>query len=586
MEQVHRARALVAGIDPVSGAGCSRLDELHQIANDAGAAHVAGDALALNERIRAGLFYVACVGQFKRGKSTLLNALVGEPILPVGVVPVTAVVTVVRHGRRVSARVRMAGGDWQSCPVGELAALVTEEQNPENRKGVVAVEVSAPSELLATGMCLVDTPGIGSVFGGNTEATRAFVPHIDAALIVLGADPPLSGDELVLIVQIARQCRNLIFVMNKVDKLTDAEREEADRFTRRVLGERAGLKEVSLYDVSAVERLEGRGPERGWSGLTGALRSLARQSGSELVQAAKDRGLALLAERLRRHLGEQAGALLRPVEESERRVGALRACVAEAERSLNDLGYLFLAEQERLARNFARQREEFLQRAIPAARSALTDACRKAPARSGHGLRSASVKLAQEIATRHLDAWLSETAPAAEKQYAAAMDRFADLSTDYLTRLKRSAGSLLEALPSSVPRETGFRWDSRLFYKDLFQDTGEGPLAWLFDLFRTRSAALRSIEGVTGRYLQHLLEANATRIENDLNERVIESKRRFQFELRSLLQTMLESATGSLARARDLHAQGSEAVRAERERIQALSDHLQVLRMETQSPES
>ncbi|MBN2405166.1 MAG: dynamin family protein [Coriobacteriia bacterium] len=87
----------------------------------------------------------------------------GESVLPVGVLPVTAVVTLVRHGERRSARVRFAAGGWQEIATGDLAQFVTEEHNPENDKGVAAIEVFVPSELLASWMCLIDTPGIGLV---------------------------------------------------------------------------------------------------------------------------------------------------------------------------------------------------------------------------------------------------------------------------------------------------------------------------------------------------------------------------------------------------------------------------------------
>jgi hypothetical protein len=163
---------------PLASPDGARLEEVERLSIDANAPHLAAEARALCDRVRDGLFYVACVGQFKRGKSTLLNALVGQPVLPVGVVPVTAVVTVVRHGERPSARVRFAAGGWQEIATSDLYRYVTEEQNPENRKGVAAVEVFVPSELLASGMCLVDTPGIGSVFAGNTQATRAFSNRI------------------------------------------------------------------------------------------------------------------------------------------------------------------------------------------------------------------------------------------------------------------------------------------------------------------------------------------------------------------------------------------------------------------------
>jgi ABC-type uncharacterized transport system ATPase component len=76
-----------------------KLRELGRLAAELGAESAAEEAAALAERIAEGRFHVACVGQFKRGKSTLLNALVGAPILPSGVVPVTAVVTSDRSSR-------------------------------------------------------------------------------------------------------------------------------------------------------------------------------------------------------------------------------------------------------------------------------------------------------------------------------------------------------------------------------------------------------------------------------------------------------------------------------------------------------
>lgn len=140
--------------------GC--LAGLAQLADEIGATEIATDAGALLECLAEGRFYVACVGQFKRGKSTLLNALVGQPLLPAGVVPITTAVTVLRCGEQVRARVRL-GTEWHDIVPTELTAYVSEEQNPANEKGVSVVEVFVPNSLLVSGMCLVDTPGIGSV---------------------------------------------------------------------------------------------------------------------------------------------------------------------------------------------------------------------------------------------------------------------------------------------------------------------------------------------------------------------------------------------------------------------------------------
>lgn len=212
------------------------LEALERIARDLGAADAASEARASAERVHERRFFVACLGQFKRGKSTLLNALVGAPVLPVGVTPVTAVVTVLRHGRALEARVRTSHEPWRPVAVAELAAFVSEAENPENEKDVTGVEVFVPSPLLASGLCLVDTPGVGSVFEGNTAATRAFVPHVDAALVVLGGDPPISRDELELVSAVAKEVRDFVFVLAKADRLAGEELAQAKAFSEQALG--------------------------------------------------------------------------------------------------------------------------------------------------------------------------------------------------------------------------------------------------------------------------------------------------------------------------------------------------------------
>jgi len=173
-----------------------RLAHLVRFAAQLGLDRLAAEISALARRIDEARVYVAVLGQFKRGKSSLLNALVGEAVLPVGVVPVTSVVTVLRHGARRHAMLTMHDGTAREIRIDELRAFVTEEQNPGNVKHVLALEVFLPHPLLASGTCLVDTPGLGSVFTASTAATRAFVPQIDAAIVVLGADPPVSAAEL------------------------------------------------------------------------------------------------------------------------------------------------------------------------------------------------------------------------------------------------------------------------------------------------------------------------------------------------------------------------------------------------------
>ncbi|MGB6158482.1 MAG: dynamin family protein, partial [Acidobacteriaceae bacterium] len=100
--------------------GASRLLRLADLADELETASVAEEARELAARVAGGRFYVACVGQFKRGKSTLLNALVGNAVVPTGFVPVTAVPTVIRFGDALHARIRMQDGSWQDVAMHDL----------------------------------------------------------------------------------------------------------------------------------------------------------------------------------------------------------------------------------------------------------------------------------------------------------------------------------------------------------------------------------------------------------------------------------------------------------------------------------
>ena len=252
------------------------LGRLATIAEELGEGSIGADLQQLVARIKEGRFFVACVGQFKRGKSTLLDAFVGEPILPMGVVPMTAVPTVLRYGTERTARVRI-GETWQAIRPEELPKYVSEELNPQNSKQVAGVEVFLPSPLLAGGMCLVDTPGIGSVFSGNTETTKEFVPQIDAAILVVGADPPISGEELALIEAVAANVDEILIVLNKIDRVSLMERQQASEFATKVVEGRLKRPVGQIYEVSALGRLNHSTDADDWNGLIEGSKSTCQQ---------------------------------------------------------------------------------------------------------------------------------------------------------------------------------------------------------------------------------------------------------------------------------------------------------------------
>ncbi len=209
---------------------------------------------ALRSRLVQRRFRVLVVGEAKRGKSTLVNALLGRVVLPTGVTPVTALPTVVRHGQRDLLEVRFLEGRSETRPFSDLPDLVTESANPDNRLGLAEVVVRMPAGLLDGGVEVVDTPGVGSVFAHSAAAATAALDTMDAAVFVLSADPPISGSERDFLAAVRDRSVALFCVLNKVDNLTAVERGEVLDFTADVLARAVGHP-VAVYPVSARQAL-------------------------------------------------------------------------------------------------------------------------------------------------------------------------------------------------------------------------------------------------------------------------------------------------------------------------------------------
>jgi predicted GTPase len=555
-----------------------KLNRLAQIAREFGSEGVEEEAKNLSERLVEGRFYVACVGQFKRGKSTLLNALVDDPVLPTGVVPVTTVPTILRYGEKRSARVRFQGGAWRDLAPEDLVQYVSEEQNPENAKSVAGVEVFVPSRLLADGMCLVDTPGLGSIFTGNTAATQAFVPQIDAAIVVVGADPPIAGEELALAEEVGKHVHQLLVVLNKADRATETERQIAGPFTRKVLEKRLGRPTGPIYEVSAFERLEKNANGWDWELLLASLQKLVEESGRTLVRAAGQRGLQRLSEELLSVTLEEREALVRPIEESERRIALMRETVAETERSLREIGYLFMAEKHRLSDLFLERRKKFLRESLTAAQAEANEEFRKIRHWYGPRFRRAAMHAAQVAAESRVLPWLTKQQAEAEAEHRKVAGRFLNIGNDYLKKLSESRIPELARTPNALNSEKGFRAPSHFQFEQLVNVAQPAsPLRYLADVLLGLFGASSVIQKQASGFLDYLVEMNSSRVQFDLIERVEESQSQLEAEIRKLLHEVTRVATVALEHARVAKSRGAAAVEEKRQSISEVEKEIHTL---------
>jgi GTP-binding protein EngB required for normal cell division len=531
---------------------------------------------ALRDRLDAARLRVLVAGEAKRGKSTLINALVGRAVLPAGVTPLTAVATTVRYGDDPHAEVRFADGHEEKQPLPALPDLVTERGNPANRRRIAAVTVYLAAPLLAGGVELVDTPGTGSVYAWDSAAAHEALETMDAAVFVLTADPPVSAAERDLYAKVSGLSVTTFAVLNKADHLDEAGLAEAAEFTRQVLaGASAGPGAPGpVYPLSARAALDGGDP--GFDAFAADfatylassrvrdLRSSAsaqarRIAGSLLDEVALTRRAAQLAA------GEAAGRVTRfgerLAEVAVRGRDAAAVVNAESARLLMALNDSAEADGPRLSLDIVRQLEAVLGGELRGA----------SPAEIERQGRERLVTLTLEQAS----AWRSHWQETIEEGLARTDARLAADLTAALEVLRDSAAELL-ALDLAVPDPAGRLAEDRQFFYTTAEEAGQTEL--LAGAIRRklpgergrrsarehlRREATGLVESQIGRAradLQYRLSEASRALARSMERRYAEATGRMQAALRAAGELRNASAAGVADKEREL-SQRAAAVR-------------------------
>ncbi len=237
---------------------------------------------------------VAVFGRFKAGKSSFLNHLAGRAVLPIGVLPLTAIVTRLCHGPVERAVVRFLDGTAKSIPLDDIGLYVGENENPRNARQVAGVVVELPALQSFAPLEFVDTPGLGSAFVHNTEATLHWLPNVGAALVAVSADAPLSERDLNLLDELRRHTPKIALLLTKADLLTESQRAEVRDFLRRQLAERRGNDGLPVFFYSIKPEL----PELKTTLVEGLLEPLRQDRGVAAEQILRHKLVSLISQAL------------------------------------------------------------------------------------------------------------------------------------------------------------------------------------------------------------------------------------------------------------------------------------------------
>jgi predicted GTPase len=229
----------------------SQLHVLHELLEQRGNKQRAAQCQELMVKLAEDRFTLAVLGQFARGKSSLMNAVIGRDLLPTGMLPLTSMITALRFGPKERLVIEREGTPFPDVvPISQLEDYVTERGNSGNRKRVKTARLEAPLPVLRRGLEFVDTPGIGSAISANTAITYAFLPACDAVLFVTSVDTPLTSVELKFLDAVRQHVGKIFFVVNKTDLLAERERREVLDFVVRTVRERLGAEDTRVFPLS------------------------------------------------------------------------------------------------------------------------------------------------------------------------------------------------------------------------------------------------------------------------------------------------------------------------------------------------
>lgn len=517
---------------------------------------LASRARTIAERTERQQLHLAVCGEFKRGKSTLVNALLGTEVLPTGALPLTAIATELSAGPS-GVVVTLQDGATRNAGIDDLRIWATEDGNPGNERQVARVQVQVPSSFLDGGLVLVDTPGAGSVHGHNTKAAETAWDDADGAVLVVSADAPLSDAERQLFDRFTERDATVFVVLNKVDHL------EPDDITRvsDFIGEAAGRPGLMVWAVSARNGLPRRTDDSGqFDELRAAIRRFVEHDLLDERGRVTRNELRALAERLRTRLEVEVAAAGVEADRLAELLGQF-ATAARAERDRFDADKLLL--ERRSAELCQTVADELRADLAQAASERRADVATMADSLDRRDLEGELRSYVEEIVREELDRARPMAVRKIDAAWQALAEQLRDGTEARINTVRAVAAELFEVDMPAVQVPSVAEVDDRFSFlflpsaADADQLNRLGRMALPTGVRRRRAAAL-AVE-----LLARELDKHAGRARVDLRERMTEANAKFVEDLGRQLDAAIADIQHGAASLESTMATAVE-VRAER----------------------
>lgn len=526
----------------------------------------------LREKIEQNRFYLTVVGQFKRGKTTFLNALLGAEVLPVAILPLTSVVTMLRYADCPGAEVVFQSGSRSTIHPRELSEYVTEKGNPKNAKRVSHVMVAYPSEYLRGGVVLVDTPGIGSVYTHNTQVTYEFLPQVDAALFITSPEPPITNAEIEFLSDLATHVRKVFVILNKTDLLNEIQVQEVLDFTRGSLPEDIAAPSDAVIPVSAARALKaklcadaGLLATSGFRRLEEKLVEFLASEKNLVFYASVTRNTRKVISDLRLSCELHIRAAQMPLDELRTKLAELDRHLADAQQEREDSQILLQNSVSQISRLFETEAMNFADEMVEPLR---TEIRRHWEQHCNLGRRVLAAEMDRFLSARIeylFNGWRAKFEGDAREHFRQATTRFAQRVNELIAGVRRTAGSLFGfSVQEFDAAEDLAELEVCGYFTDPVLDWGLGNAPLLLPTLLYR----RYMLGVLLRKAETELERNATRVAFDYKERLNKSVSLFLEGMTAKLNETVDGIRGALISAVERQQTDSAAAHVQLEERQ------------------
>lgn len=523
-------------------------------------------------------FNLVAAGQFKRGKSSVINALLGQPLLPVGVTPLTSVVTVIRYGATAVSTIFFETGERREISLERLADYVTESGNPKNIKNVREVQISYPSPWLESGVRLVDTPGIGSVYEHNSDVTQRYLPQADAVLFIASADQPMSRAELDFLESIRPYAAKIFCLLNKTDYLKPDEILQSLAFSKQAIDMALGMT-APIYPVSARtaldEKRRNEAPPSADSGFDAFEQALGRFIADEKprvwVQSVAHH-LSRILSQGRLSVNLELTALAAPLAQIRSNLDAFQAKKREVLQAKSDYEVLLVANVRALLKNDIENRlDRFKQTEKERVAAFIEDwfhECRSLPSRKLHD--TLERRIFAEIRSAY-DGWLAAEEPKIAQEFEAVCGRFwSDIQATINDLLSYSA-ALFNVQLEAQERVSMWKSKSSFNYKFWREPVGLETITSSVVLAFPKLIGDRLIVGRMRKVAADSVEIQAGRIRYDFEERLKKNLQDFCRQLLSRIDATIAGIETAIDSGLTLRDRGdAEAGRRRRELMQSI----------------